>query len=64
MPPAEYAQYHGITEEQEHEKINMLKLLVKAPKAFLDGRAGTVLLLVRLYVHVDIHQRKHRRKCI
>ena len=34
MPPAEYAQYHGITEEQEHEKINMLKLLVKAPKAF------------------------------
>ena len=64
MPPAEYAQYHGITEEQEHEKINMLKLLVKAPKAFLDGRAGAVLLLVRLYVHVDIHQRKHRRKCI
>ncbi len=34
MPPAEYAQYHGITEEQEHEKTNMLKLLIKAPKAF------------------------------
>ena len=34
MPPAEYAEYHGITEEQEHEKVNMLKLLVKAPKAF------------------------------
>ena len=63
MPPAEYAQYHGITEEQEHEKINMLKLLVKAPKAFWTV-AGAVLLLVRLYVHVDIHQRKHRRKCI
>ena len=34
MPPAEYAEYHGITEEEEHEKTNMLKLLVKAPKAF------------------------------
>ena len=34
MPPAEYAEYHGITEEEEKEKINMVKLLVKAPKAF------------------------------
>lgn len=34
MPPAEYARYHGITEEEKTEKINMLKLLVKAPKAF------------------------------
>lgn len=34
MPPTEYAEYHGITEEQEHEKVNMLKLLIKAPKAF------------------------------
>lgn len=34
MPPAEYAEYHGITEEQEHEKVSMLKLLIKAPKAF------------------------------
>ena len=34
MPPAEYAEYHGITEEEEHEKTNMLKLLIKAPKAF------------------------------
>lgn len=34
MPPAEYAEYHGITEAEEKEKINMLKLLVKAPKAF------------------------------
>ncbi|MBQ8673985.1 MAG: SLC45 family MFS transporter [Bacteroides sp.] len=34
MPPAEYAEYHGITEEQKSEKVNMLKLLVKAPKAF------------------------------
>ena len=30
MPPAEYAEYHGITEEEEHEKTNMLKLLIKA----------------------------------
>ena len=34
MPPAEYAEYHGITEAEEKEKTNMLKLLVKAPKAF------------------------------
>ena len=34
MPPKEYAEYHGISEEQEKEKTNMLKLLVKAPKAF------------------------------
>ena len=34
MPPAEYAEYHGITEEEEKEKINMVKLLIKAPKAF------------------------------
>ena len=34
MPPAEYAEYHRITEAEEKEKTNMLKLLVKAPKAF------------------------------
>lgn len=35
MPPKEYAEYHGINpEEEKNEKINMLKLLVKAPKAF------------------------------
>ena len=34
MPPKEYAEYHGISEEQEKEKTNMLKLLVKAPKTF------------------------------
>ncbi len=34
MPPAEYAEYHGITETEKEEKTNMLKLLIKAPKAF------------------------------
>lgn len=34
MPPKEYAEYHGITETEEKEKTNMLKLLVKAPKTF------------------------------
>lgn len=33
-PPKEYAEYHGITEDTKKEKTNMLKLLVKAPKAF------------------------------
>ena len=39
MPPAEYAQYHGITEEQEHEKINMLEAAGKSAESLLDGRA-------------------------
>ncbi|MBQ8501898.1 MAG: SLC45 family MFS transporter [Bacteroides sp.] len=34
MPPAEYAEYHGINTESKEEKVNMFKLLVKAPKAF------------------------------
>lgn len=35
MPPKEYAEYHGINQEEESsEKTNMIKLLIKAPKAF------------------------------
>ena len=34
FPPEEYAEYHGITNEEKKEKTNMFKLLVKAPKAF------------------------------
>lgn len=34
MPPKEYAEYHGITAEQEKEKTNIFKLLVNAPKVF------------------------------
>ena len=34
MPPKEYAEYHGITQEEEKEKVSMLRLLVRAPKAF------------------------------
>ncbi len=34
MPPKEYAEYHGIKEEDKEEKVSMLKLLVKAPKTF------------------------------
>ncbi len=34
MPPAEYAEYHGISQEQEKEKVNVFKLLAKAPSAF------------------------------
>lgn len=34
MPPAEYAEYHGITEKEKQEKTNMMKLLIHAPKAF------------------------------
>lgn len=34
MPPKEYAEYHGITKEEEGEKTNIFKLLVKAPSTF------------------------------
>ena len=34
MPPKEYADYHGIKEEETNEKVSMIKLLVKAPKTF------------------------------
>ena len=33
-PPAEYAEYQGIKEEDKKEKTNIFKLLAKAPKAF------------------------------
>ncbi len=34
MPPKEYAEYHGIKEDEKKEKTNMLQLLIKAPKTF------------------------------
>ena len=34
MPPKEYAEYHGIKEDEKEEKTNMLQLLIKAPKTF------------------------------
>lgn len=35
MPPAEYAEFHGITEQKEEKKReNVFKLLVKAPSSF------------------------------
>ena len=34
MPPREYAEYHGITKEQEESKEGMLTLLRKAPSTF------------------------------
>ena len=33
-PPKEYAAYHGIAGENKKEKVNIFKLLVKAPKVF------------------------------
>ena len=34
MPPKEYAEYHGIKEDEKEEKTNMFQLLIKAPKTF------------------------------
>ena len=33
-PPKEYAEYHGINNEEKEKKTNMIKLLANAPKAF------------------------------
>ena len=34
MPPKEYAEYHGLTETLDKEKVNIIKLLKDAPSAF------------------------------
>ena len=34
MPPAEYAEYHGLKKNLDEEKVNVMKLLKDAPKAF------------------------------
>ncbi|MCD8281670.1 MAG: MFS transporter, partial [Prevotella sp.] len=34
MPPKEYAEYHGLAKPLNEEKVNIIQLLVKAPKAF------------------------------
>lgn len=34
MPPAEYAEYHGLKKNLNEEKVNIPKLLIGAPKAF------------------------------
>ena len=34
MPPAEYAEYHGLKTNLNEEKVNVIKLLKNAPKAF------------------------------
>ena len=34
MPPKQYAEYHGITEDKDDDKANFITLLVRAPKVF------------------------------
>ena len=34
MPPAEYAEYHGLKKNLDEEKVDVVKLLKDAPKAF------------------------------
>ena len=34
IPPAEYAEYHGLKKNLDEEKVNVVKLLKDAPKAF------------------------------
>ena len=60
MPPKEFEEswYHGGRKEGK----SRLYLPAEAcSQSVLDGRAGTVFLLGRLHVHVDLHQRCHCR---
>ena len=34
MPPKEYAEYHGIKDDEKEENVSMLQLLMNAPKTF------------------------------
>ena len=34
MPPKEYAEFHGITQAEDDEKVNVFQLLLQAPKVF------------------------------
>lgn len=34
MPPKEYAEYHGLEKPLNEEKVNIIRILAKAPKAF------------------------------
>lgn len=61
MPPKEFEEFHGITADEKKEKADFISLLKHAPKVFWTGRAGTVFLLGRFHVHVDLHQRCHCR---
>lgn len=62
MPPHEYALFHGIDEKKESacKKENIFRLLVKAPKVFLDCWCRTIFLLGGLPLYVDI---LHRCSC-
>lgn len=60
--PETYARYHGIDVAANQEKANWFELLKTAPKVFLDGYSGTVFLLVRLPVYVDLLGRRDCRK--
>ena len=60
--PETYARYHGIDVAANQEKANWFELLKTAPKAFLDGDFGAILLLVRLPIYVDLLSRRDCRK--
>ena len=39
-PPELYAEYHGISKKEKEEKVNVFRLLLKAPKAFWTAGLG------------------------
>ncbi len=56
FPPEEYAEYHGITHEEQKRKDKYVQIAGQGSQSLLDGRLGTIFLLGSLHVHVDLHQ--------
>ena len=50
FPPEEYAEYHGITNE-EKKGTKHVQAVAQSNQSFLDGRLGAILLLGSLYVY-------------
>lgn len=57
FPPEEYAEYHGITNEQKKRKDQYVQTVGKSSQSFLDGGTRAILLLGGVHVYVDLYQR-------
>ena len=67
MPPAEYAEFHGITSEagDESKKEGLLTLLVKAPRTFWTvGLVQFFCWAAFMYMHpgIQLLERSHRHR--
>lgn len=64
MPPKEYAEYHGLDKPLNEEKVNVVKLLRNAPKAFWTVGLVQFFSWGCIPVYVELHQRCHSRNML